>query len=620
MFSAISQRMRRSLGFSLTAGIVAVLLVSAAFGAVFYPIQMWRIGAESGEKTAVLLGDMLAFSIGAGMTEGNLELVQAAINWARQDSSVAYLAAFDTEGERLAEYNPRGLAAGDDYRNARDQVTRDGGQIRIIRPILYRDQVAGRLVLFYSMDDLRSEISGNTATASAINLALMAACITLVVLVLKRLVRAIVTLRDAAGRVAEGDLDQRLATGRQDELGDLTGSVAHMIARLREDRDRSQATIRSAGVVIEEVARTAHALQEGDLSCRGDARRTDGDHRRLIEEFNSAIDAIVRPLTAAAVVLRSVAERDLTHRLRGEHRGQLAELQRDINSMIDHLDDAMAQVTQAAVRVQHAGQEIAGASGELAGDASSQAGTLEEVHASLQEVSSMSRQNATLAREACRLADSACAGAQSSVASMGRMSEAMERIKTASDKTAKIVRTIDELAFQTNLLALNAAVEAARAGDAGKGFAVVAEEVRNLATRSAQAARSTSELIEESVTSAGVGVALNQEVLQSLNAINDLARQVSEGITEIAVISEQQSQGMNQVSLAMDGISQATQRAAANAEESASASQELAASATDLLRLTTTFRLAEKGNNSGQPGQDREGRDTGWADGRQAAA
>src|SRR5207244_3670763 len=132
------------------------------------------------------------------------------------------------------------------------------------------------------------------------------------------------------------------------------------------------------------------------------------------------------------------------------------------------------------------------------------------------------------------------------VRSMQHLSEAITKIKGSADSTAKIVKTIDEIAFQTNLLALNAAVEAARAGDAGKGFAVVAEEVRNLAMRSAEAAKHTANLIEESVKNADGGVALNQEVLSNLQEINGQIEKVSEVVAEIAAASDQQSQGVEQ--------------------------------------------------------------------------
>ena len=191
-------------------------------------------------------------------------------------------------------------------------------------------------------------------------------------------------------------------------------------------------------------------------------------------------------------------------------------------------------------------------------------------------------------------------GAQDStnrgVESMNRLSEAIDRIKTSSDETAKIVNTIDEIAFQTNLLALNAAVEAARAGDAGKGFAVVAEEVRNLAMRSAEAAKNTADLIEESVENAESGVSINQEMLQNLEEINAQVSKVGAVMEEIATGSNQQNEGIEQISTGVDQVNTVTQQSAANAEESASAAEELSSQSAEMQNLVRSFQLSENGS------------------------
>jgi cell pole-organizing protein PopZ len=165
---------------------------------------------------------------------------------------------------------------------------------------------------------------------------------------------------------------------------------------------------------------------------------------------------------------------------------------------------------------------------------------------------------------------------------MTRMGDAITRIKSSSDQTAKIIKTIDEIAFQTNLLALNAAVEAARAGDAGKGFAVVAEEVRNLAQRSAEAAKNTAALIEESQQNANNGVSVSNEVAGILSGIVESVQKLSQLIGEVSAASDEQSKGIEQIGTAVTEMDKLTQSNAANAEESASASEELAAQAKEL--------------------------------------
>jgi methyl-accepting chemotaxis protein len=181
--------------------------------------------------------------------------------------------------------------------------------------------------------------------------------------------------------------------------------------------------------------------------------------------------------------------------------------------------------------------------------------------------------------------------------SMGQMSKAIDRIKLSSDATAKIVKTIDEIAFQTNLLALNAAVEAARAGDAGKGFAVVAEEVRNLAMRSGEAAKNTANLIEKSVKNTQEGVAINLRVLQDLQEISCQVNSMSDVMGEIASSSERLHQGVDDVAMDVEHLNQITRQTAVNAEESAGAAEELNKQSEEMKHMVETFRLNASWNS-----------------------
>ena len=203
----------------------------------------------------------------------------------------------------------------------------------------------------------------------------------------------------------------------------------------------------------------------------------------------------------------------------------------------------------------------------------------------------MIKQNALNAREAKGVAEHARSSADKGVESMSRMSSAINKIKTSSDSTARIVKTIDEIAFQTNLLALNAAVEAARAGDAGKGFAVVAEEVRNLAMRSAEAAKNTADLIEEAVRNSENGVNINAEVLKNFQEITERTNKVSQVMAEIAAASDQQDQGISELNKAVEHLNHVTQQNAANAEESASAAEEMSSQSKEMRSMVAGFKL-----------------------------
>ena len=266
-----------------------------------------------------------------------------------------------------------------------------------------------------------------------------------------------------------------------------------------------------------------------------------------------------------------------------------------INRIIEGLTGGAEQTTSAAGQVSSASQS-------LAQGASEQAAAVEETTSSVEEMASMCKQNAGNANEAKGLADGARVAANKGAEAMTRMSTAIGDIKKSSDETAKIIKTIDEIAFQTNLLALNAAVEAARAGEAGKGFAVVAEEVRNLAQRSAEAARNTADMIEGSVKNADNGVQISKEVAEALGEIASGSQKVNDLVAEIAAASNEQSQGIEQINTAVGQMDQVTQSNAANAEESASASEELSAQAQELNRMVQELR-GVVGGSAGSNGQ-----------------
>lgn len=259
-------------------------------------------------------------------------------------------------------------------------------------------------------------------------------------------------------------------------------------------------------------------------------------------------------------------------------------------SVITPINRVISGLSQNAGEVTSASQQVSSASDQVARGASDQAASIEETSASLEEITSMIRQNAENAKQAELMATEARDAANTGEHTMVRMSEAITKIKASSDETAKIIKTIDEIAFQTNLLALNAAVEAARAGEAGKGFAVVAEEVRNLAQRSAEAARNTARLIEESQQNADNGVSVTREVGDVLKQIATAAGRVTAIINEVSSATKEQTQGIENINNAINQIDKVTQDTAASAEEAASAGVELNERATELHETVEQLR------------------------------
>jgi hemerythrin-like metal-binding protein len=265
------------------------------------------------------------------------------------------------------------------------------------------------------------------------------------------------------------------------------------------------------------------------------------------------------------------------------------------SQIIRPLERITAAIGTEAGDLEASAGQVSGTSTTLAEGASEQAASLEETSASLEEMASMTKRNAESAQSASAAAVQARESADAGARKMTALDEAMTGIKSASEDITKILKTIDEIAFQTNILALNAAVEAARAGDAGMGFAVVAEEVRNLAQRSAQAARETAVKIEDSVARSRHGATITAEVAASFQEIQNRVRQLDQIVGEIARASAEQQEGIGQINRAVSQMDQITQSNAAGAEESATAASRLNEQSAVLLRTVAELSSLVRG-------------------------
>ncbi|MCD6158551.1 MAG: chemotaxis protein, partial [Euryarchaeota archaeon] len=383
--------------------------------------------------------------------------------------------------------------------------------------------------------------------------------------------------------ISKGDIPEKITDAYKGDFNEIKNNINMLIDALNG--------------LINEATTMEKAAAAGELDTRADVSQYNGAWANIVQGLNNTLEGVVVPINEAMQVLGRMADRDLTKQVVGDFKGKLADFKENINEAVKSMHEALGQVAIAAEQVGSASEQVASSSQQLAEGASEQASSLEETSSSLEQMASMTKQNADNANQANTLMKDANQVVEKANVSMQDLTTSMEDISKASEETSKIIKTIDEIAFQTNLLALNAAVEAARAGEAGAGFAVVAEEVevRNLAMRSADAAKNTSVMIEGTVKKVGGGAELVAKTNEAFTEVATAVSKVGELVGEIAAASQEQSQGIEQVNKAVAEMDKVTQANAANAEESASASEEMSAQAQELNGMIAEFKLNQSG-------------------------
>lgn len=319
-------------------------------------------------------------------------------------------------------------------------------------------------------------------------------------------------------------------------------------------------------------------------------------------------------LSEVSTVMHGLVEGKTTHRVEGEYTGQFDSLKNAVNGYCNTISDIVIKIRESSQLVNSGAEEISRGNLDLSRRTESQAASLEETSASMEEMTGTVKQNADNAKQANELAMSARDQASSGGEVVNKAISAMHQINQASAKISDIIGVIDEIAFQTNLLALNAAVEAARAGEQGRGFAVVATEVRNLAGRSATAAKEIKELIEDSVQKVSDGSELVNQSGETLEEIVESVRQVAEIVGDISLATQEQAQGIDQVNKAIIDMDGATQQNTALVEEAAAAAESMSEQSRELNQLVSFFKLDDTTLLGGRNGVERRSSTRPWAD------
>lgn len=363
-------------------------------------------------------------------------------------------------------------------------------------------------------------------------------------------------------------------------------------------------TARSISKPIKVCMNRLEKLAQGDLKTEVEVTSTRDETGLMLDSLQATVNFIREIIADIARGLREVGQGNLNVTTEVTFRGDFVQIKSSIENIIVSLSDTLSQINQSAEQVSSGSDQVSSGAQALSQGATEQASSVQELAATITEISQQVKNNAQNASSASQKVNAVGSEIEESNQQMQKMIAAMADISSSSQEIGKVIKTIEDIAFQTNILALNAAVEAARAGAAGKGFAVVADEVRNLASKSAEAAKGTTALIESAVKSVENGTKIAGQTAKSLVSVVEGSQDVAEIVDKISIASGEQANSIAQVTQGVDQISSVVQTNSATAEESAAASEELSGQALMLKSLVGRFQL--KGEEKQiQPSGDR---------------
>ena len=425
-------------------------------------------------------------------------------------------------------------------------------------------------------------------------------------------------------RISNGDIPKKITDSYKGDFNTIKNNLNKCI-------DAVNTLVEDSNMLVE-------AAVQGKLDTRADSSKHSGDFAKIVKGINDTLDAVIGPVNEASEVLSQMQEGNLNAKVEGnymgdhakiknalndslvtiksyveeiaeiteemakgnmdvvidrEYRGDFVKIKDSLNLIIDKLNENFAEIANASDQVSSGAGQISDGAQELSQGSTEQASSIEELTASITQIAAQTKQNASNADEANQVSENMKTNASRGNQSMNNMLQSMKDINESSQNIQNIIKVIDDIAFQTNLLALNAAVEAARAGQHGKGFAVVAEEVRNLAGRSADAAKETTTLIEGSIKDVEKGTQIAQETSKALEDIVKGIEKTSELVSQISSASNEQATGVAQINDGIQQVSEVVQNNSATAEEAAAASEELASQAEMLKEMVAQFKLRD---------------------------
>lgn len=420
------------------------------------------------------------------------------------------------------------------------------------------------------------------------------------------IVRPIRSLTQAMTRLANGEMNNlEIDAARKDEIGEMARAVeVFRTNALAMDELKAQeaALHRSSSDLQSSISAVVASAVAGDFSGRISKDYQNEDLNRFASGVNELVESVDDAVTEVRRVIAALADADLTQSMEGHFQGAFAELQVNVNNTMVRLRGTMHNVRGAASTINNNSAELSSAANDLSKRTEQQAAALEETAAALDEITATVRAASARATEARDMVHETKQSAAKSGEIVRSAVTAMGRIEESSTKISQIIGVIDEIAFQTNLLALNAGVEAARAGEAGRGFAVVAQEVRELAQRSANAAKEIKTLISASAAEVEGGVSLVRSTGSALVEIEGLVNRVNEHVESIATAAREQATALAEINSSVNHMDQMTQKNAAMVEETTAASETLADESRQLQQILSNFKL-DAGSELGAMGR-----------------